>query len=107
MGFQHRLALLQLHSGLNFSLILSVLKAASLKDFSYIILHCFSKDSSSGNTHQMWYDDPESLGLKYQYAVDNDLRGVGMWTANFLDYTDTPEGEKQRSEMWGALPVYK
>lgn len=64
-------------------------------------------DSSSGNTHQMWYDDPESLGLKYQYAVDNDLRGVGMWTANFLDYTDTPEGEKQRSEMWGALPVYK
>lgn len=63
-------------------------------------------DTSSGDTHQMWYDDPESLGLKYQYAVDNSLRGVGMWTANYLDYSDTPEGEQQRNAMWGALPNY-
>jgi len=58
------------------------------------------------NTHQVWYDDAESLGIKYQYAIDNDLRGVGMWTANFLDYSDSPQGQKQQLEMWGALPNY-
>ena len=53
----------------------------------------------------MWYDDPESLGLKYKWAATNGLRGVGMWTADAIDYSDTPEGQKQRTQMWGALPI--
>ncbi|GAB6030791.1 hypothetical protein CHUAL_007638 [Chamberlinius hualienensis] len=63
-------------------------------------------DTSTGATNQVWYDDPESLSVKYQYAIDNDLRGVGMWTSDFLDYSDSATGVKQRSEMWGALPQY-
>lgn len=56
---------------------------------------------------QMRYDDPESLSYKYRLADLLKLRGVGMWTANFVDYSDTPRGEKERKEMWGALPQYK
>ena len=49
---------------------------------------------------QVWYDDPQSLALKYAAAKRMGLRGVGMWTANFLDYAN----HGQVKAMWGALP---
>ena len=57
--------------------------------------------------HQVWYDDPQSLRLKYKFADHMNMRGVGMWEADSLDYTDTPEGKQERADMWGALPDRK
>ena len=37
-------------------------------------------------------------------AIVSGFRGVGMWTANDLDYSDTPEGKIQREHMWSLLP---
>lgn len=44
--------------------------------------------------HQVWYDDAESLGLKYQLAEDRGLQGVGMWALNY---------DGTRSELWNEL----
>lgn len=44
--------------------------------------------------HQVWYDDAESLGLKYQLAEDHGLQGVGMWALNY---------DGTRSELWNEL----
>jgi len=44
--------------------------------------------------HQVWYDDAESLGLKYQLAQDNNLSGVGMWALNY---------DRTRPELWDEL----
>ncbi len=55
----------------------------------------------------MWFDNVASLTIKYQYAVQADLRGVGMWTADSVDYAHTVHAQKQRQEMWTALPDYK
>lgn len=49
------------------------------------------------NWHQVWYDDAESLGLKYQLAEDNNLQGVGMWAMNY---------DGARPELWDALRAY-
>jgi len=49
-------------------------------------------DGSAWN--QVWYDDAESLGLKYQLAQDNDLAGVGMWALNY---------DGTRPELWDEL----
>jgi spore germination protein YaaH len=46
------------------------------------------------NWHQVWYDDAESLGLKYQLAQDHDLQGVGMWALNY---------DGTRDELWDEL----
>jgi len=54
--------------------------------------------------HQIWYDDPESLVLKYQWAKSMNLRGVGMWTADFLDYENNP---KESKEMWDTMRKFK
>ncbi|XP_042211370.1 di-N-acetylchitobiase-like isoform X2 [Homarus americanus] len=66
---------------------------------------CLSLDTDSdGQQHQMQYDDERSLVYKYMLATSSGLRGVGMWTANFLDYSDTAEAISQQQLMWSLLP---
>ncbi len=61
----------------------------------------FSYQNENGTWHQVWYDDPESLAIKYGVARDAlAIRGVGMWNADHLDYTD----DQQVEDMWGAFP---
>jgi len=36
-------------------------------------------------THQMWYDDQQSLDAKIQYAVDRGLQGIGFWALTYED----------------------
>jgi spore germination protein YaaH len=49
---------------------------------------------SSSGWNQVWYDDAESLGLKYDLAIDHDLQGIGMWA---LGYDDG------RTELWDLI----
>lgn len=49
------------------------------------------------NWHQVWYDDAESLGLKYQLALDHNLQGVGMWALNY---------DRERDELWDAIQTH-
>jgi spore germination protein YaaH len=46
------------------------------------------------NWHQVWFDNADSLRLKYDLAVANELQGVGMWA---LDY------DGSRTELWDLL----
>ncbi|XP_070565595.1 di-N-acetylchitobiase-like isoform X2 [Ptychodera flava] len=62
--------------------------------------------SSTNQTHQMWYDDPESLKYKYSYAKLRGLRGVGPWNGDALDYSDDPRAKKETKDMWDALSVF-
>lgn len=33
--------------------------------------------------HQVWYEDEESLAVKYQLAIDENLGGIGIWALNY------------------------
>ena len=68
-----------------------------------VILSSLLQDET-GQIHQMWYDDVTSLHYKYEFAVQEKLRGVGMWHVDALNYTLTAEGQKERDQMSGALP---
>ncbi|RLN58819.1 hypothetical protein BBJ29_004199 [Phytophthora kernoviae] len=51
---------------------------------------------------QIWFDNPQSLQKKYQLVREFDLRGVGMWNADSLDYsTNTTHNDSLL--MWSAL----
>ncbi|XP_050408793.1 di-N-acetylchitobiase [Patella vulgata] len=67
----------------------------------------FNYQDASNTTYQIWFDGPRSLKLKYSLADKYGLRGVGMWNADSLDYSDTISAQLQRKEMWGALPNYR
>lgn len=60
-------------------------------------------DPMSLDVHQVWFDDKESLKLKYDMALDLGLRGVGMWEADSLDY-DSPDKQQYLRDMWDTLP---
>ena len=56
-----------------------------------LFLYLFIQNATSGQWYQVWYDDPTSLKLRSEYAMKMNLRGVGMWTANDLDYSNTTQ----------------
>ncbi|XP_066453956.1 di-N-acetylchitobiase [Eleutherodactylus coqui] len=56
-----------------------------------------------GDTHQVWYDDPESISLKVTYIKKLGLRGIGMWNGDTLDYSNDPIAQQQTAAMWKAL----
>ncbi|EDL82422.1 chitobiase, di-N-acetyl-, isoform CRA_a [Rattus norvegicus] len=57
----------------------------------------------TGRLHQVWYDNPRSISLKAAFVKHYGLRGIGMWNANCLDYSDDALAREQTEEMWGAL----
>lgn len=62
-------------------------------------------DPASQNIQQVWYDDPQSLGEKYDLAMRYNLHGVGMWSAEQVSYSNSTAGKIQREQMWGAIPT--
>lgn len=54
--------------------------------------------------HRIYYDDPASLSVKYEWAVTNGLRGVGMWTA---DAAILAMGPELAEEMWAVVPFQR
>ncbi|XP_067845925.1 di-N-acetylchitobiase-like [Heptranchias perlo] len=53
--------------------------------------------------HEVWYDDPQSISMKSAIVKKFGLRGVGMWNANQLNYSNDPSAIKQTEDMWNAL----
>ncbi|RMF08494.1 MAG: T9SS C-terminal target domain-containing protein [Candidatus Neomarinimicrobiota bacterium] len=49
---------------------------------------------SSGGWHQGWYDDAQSLELKYDLALSQNLQGVGIWALGY---------DHGRQELWDLL----
>jgi N-acetylmuramoyl-L-alanine amidase len=49
---------------------------------------------TSTSPHQCWYDDAESLGLKWDLVNAQDLGGTGMWALNY----DTAD-----DELWNKI----
>ncbi|XP_041367582.1 di-N-acetylchitobiase-like [Gigantopelta aegis] len=63
-------------------------------------------DPYAGQTFQFWYDDPESLSSKFGLASRLGLRGVGVWRADCLDYSDKEEALAITDKMWDAIPTF-
>ncbi|XP_050410641.1 di-N-acetylchitobiase [Patella vulgata] len=66
----------------------------------------FTYQEADNTTYQIWFDDAQSLKLKYDMAVQFGLRGVSMWTADSIDYNNTVSALEQRREIWRTIPSY-
>ena len=55
--------------------------------------------------HQVWYDDPESLGYKHSYAHLMGLRGLAFWNIDDLDYSDA-NSDAINQPMWSTIDYY-
>ena len=63
-----------------------------------------------GGIYQVWFDNPESLLLKYNYAKNAGVKGVGPYAFNYLDPTGTrtanPNAIPEAALMWKALSSF-
>jgi len=57
--------------------------------------------NNAGQSHQVWYDDPQSLSFKMDIAKSLGLRGVGTWNADALDYSSNARNLTQ--QMWDTF----
>ena len=67
----------------------------------------FFTTQPDGVYHQFWFDNVESLKVKYQLALSLKLRGLGMWQADCLDYiSNDPKIMDETQQMWDTITVY-
>ena len=60
-----------------------------------------------GQEYQVWFDEPDSLSLKFKLARNQKLRGLAFWNVDSLDYyPSTPRSEALTAEMWSALDAF-
>ena len=57
---------------------------------------------TNNTLHRRDYDDVESLTLKYEYAKSAGACGVGMWTADSIDY----KNQTEVASFWQALKAF-
>lgn len=87
-----------------YAVISGMLKSSKTKWNASSSTPYFDCTMQSGQPCQVHFDDTYSLTLKYLLAYNLDLRGVGMWNIDLLDYSDTPEAKLMRQEMFAILP---
>ena len=66
----------------------------------------FNYKASSGEYHQVWYDNTESLSLKYIYAAKHGLRGLAFWHLDTVIYDGSAHDTFLTEEMWKAILVF-
>ena len=50
--------------------------------------------NNSENWNQVWYDDSLSLSIKYNFAKQANLAGVGIWALGY---------DNNSTKMWGSI----
>jgi len=63
----------------------------------------FNTRDSEGRIHQIWFDNVESLIMKYKLANELGLRGVGPWSFDMV-FPDLPLSTVKA--MWDAFKIF-
>ena len=67
----------------------------------------FMYKANDGTQHQVWYDDPVSLGKKFTFARSQEMRGVAFWNIDSLSYELVSDQLPQPTvKMWQAIDVF-
>jgi di-N-acetylchitobiase len=66
----------------------------------------FNYKSQGGERHQVWFDNTESLSLKYIFAGQSGLRGLAFWNLDCLEYNGSQHDDFLTQEMWEAILVF-
>ncbi|KAG2436219.1 hypothetical protein HXX76_006531 [Chlamydomonas incerta] len=65
-------------------------------------------DRFSGQVHQVWFETPGSLALRYRLARDLGLVGIGTWNLGAVEHSGAagPEARADTAAMWEAVRVF-
>jgi di-N-acetylchitobiase len=66
----------------------------------------FNYKTSGGEQHQVWFDNTESLSVKYTYAAQRRLKGLAIWNIDSVNYSGSKHDDFLTDEMWDAISVF-
>jgi spore germination protein YaaH len=61
-------------------------------------------DRLTATRHQVWYESPQSLQVKYGAFAKAGVLGVGMWTGSAFHRGDLAKSKAAATAMWAAVP---
>ena len=61
----------------------------------------FTWKNATGFTHELHFDDPETLKVKYDAIKQAGVRGLGMWTADAVQNCPTYPHDRYSPAAWG------
>ena len=61
-------------------------------------------EQRTGTRHQIWYESPQSLQLKYDTFANAFVLGVGMWVGSDFHRGDPVKSRAAAAAMWAAVP---
>ena len=64
----------------------------------------FEYVDESGTRHQVWYESPQSLHIKYSAFLRAGVAGVGMWIGSDFHRGDAHKSQAAAAQMWAAVP---
>lgn len=65
----------------------------------------YTYQNSSGQWFQVFYDDAESLGLKYDLVNQKNLAGIGIWALSHNNMESNPELNDMLREKFPSAPL--
>lgn len=66
-------------------------------------LYFFNYEDSVGGKYQVWFDNFDSLKIKYDFVVKENLIGIVIWNVDLLDYSDILRVMLEIKKMWDVL----
>ncbi|KAI6658132.1 Di-N-acetylchitobiase-like [Oopsacas minuta] len=91
---------------LPYSYFMKVIQNDAIRKWDSDSVSPYINVENMNSTQQMWYDDPLSLGFKYELARSLELRGIGFWNIDLMDYSNTLLNKLMRNEMWETIDVF-
>lgn len=55
---------------------------------------CYYQDATTGKYRQIWLEDNQSLEIKFDFAKENDLGGIAIWTLGY---------DKEYPDLWNMI----
>eukprot|EP01062_Namystynia_karyoxenos_P031007 TRINITY_DN23034_c0_g1_i1.p1 TRINITY_DN23034_c0_g1~~TRINITY_DN23034_c0_g1_i1.p1 ORF type:complete len:386 (+),score=127.67 TRINITY_DN23034_c0_g1_i1:73-1158(+) len=81
-------------------------KTASVRRDPVLQSPYYNYVAADKTVHQVWFDDPESLRIKYAIAAEMKLIGVGFWNLDTLGDVASLKGGPAASPMWQAVDAF-
>ena len=79
--------------------VVEALPSSSGRRLDPTAVTAFASFTLNGTAHSVFYDDASTIEVKVQYAAAAGARGVGVYSATYLDYSK----EAEAAAMWAAL----
>ena len=81
----------------------SIEKEGTTDGYSTSSMDKLKQEEQGVKMYQYWFDNADSLRMKYKWAKEQNMVGIGPFTLNNVNIHSTPEALQDSIDMWSAF----